>query len=505
VLLDHQYSERGLRWSQLKGDDADRAEVLRRAAELAGCDVALAQAEVHETRECYDDAPPRRRRRGWGHDDEPEGDLEVGDLLDVTVTITPAAGNPARVTSVVDEFEIAEVTPTANLAPYDSEYTGFMGNWGNTIDRWYRRAAIVIWPRSRAFALDELLTEPTTGAKPDTTQRERIDTLLRFWPTAVRTGDQRQLMPRALRLAVLTADPHLAEQLLEPFGVEALTPGDAAELIALGGQHGLEWLQQRLSTWTDQRHAWTPPVPRTTWTATLPDLCTRLRDEPASDIGTAAARTLTAHISQWLIGAVGDATQLVTPSRRASALDTLAAPTLAVLRAAGIADLPIVREHIRTTLREPGHTLDTLLVKVIETAAPLPADERTTIGIDTIATHARDALVASLAQPPRAADDWSINGLATSTCCEDCATLAAFLADPLARQLTWPLAKPRRQHIHHRLDEAELPVTHTTTRQGSPHKLVLTKTPELHRRDAERRRATERSLTIVEHYLGQPI
>ena len=254
VLLDHQYSERGLRWSQLKGDDADRAEVVRRAAELAGFDVALAQAEVHETRACYDDAPPRRRRRGWDHDDEPEGDLEVGDLLDVTVTITPAAGGLARVTSVADEFEIAEVTPTADLAPYDSEYTGFMGNWGNTIDRWYRRAAIVIWPRSRAFALDELLTEPTTGAKPDTTQRERIDTLLRFWPTAVRTGDQRQLMPRALRLAVLTADPHLAEQLLEPFGVEALTPADAAELIALGGQHGLEWLQQRLSTWTDPRH-----------------------------------------------------------------------------------------------------------------------------------------------------------------------------------------------------------------------------------------------------------
>ena len=112
--------------------------------------------------------------------------------------------------------------------------------------------------------------------------------------------------------------------------------------------------------------------------------------------------------------------------------------------------------------------------------------------------------MASLAEPPRATDGWSINGLAAATCCEDCATLAAFLADPLARKLTWPLAKPRRQHIHHQLDEAELPVTHTTTRQGSPHKLVLTKTPELHRRDAEHRRATERSLTTVEHYLRQP-
>ena len=27
-----------------------------------------------------------------------------------------------------------------------------MGNYGNTLDRWYRRAAVVVWPRDRAFA-----------------------------------------------------------------------------------------------------------------------------------------------------------------------------------------------------------------------------------------------------------------------------------------------------------------------------------------------------------------
>lgn len=28
-----------------------------------------------------------------------------------------------------------------------------MGNYGNTMDRWYRRAAIVLWPRERSFAV----------------------------------------------------------------------------------------------------------------------------------------------------------------------------------------------------------------------------------------------------------------------------------------------------------------------------------------------------------------
>jgi len=39
------------------------------------------------------------------------------------------------------------------MNPFDSEYTGFMGNWGNTLDRWYHRAAIVIWPRERTFVI----------------------------------------------------------------------------------------------------------------------------------------------------------------------------------------------------------------------------------------------------------------------------------------------------------------------------------------------------------------
>jgi hypothetical protein len=32
----------------------------------------------------------------------------------------------------------------------------------------------------------------------------------------------------------------------------------------------------------------------------------------------------------------------------------------------------------------------------------------------------------------------------------------------------WPLAKERRQHVHSRIDPAELPATHVTRRQGRP-------------------------------------
>jgi hypothetical protein len=48
-LLDHEYTERGLKWNRLKGVDRERAALLRAAAERAGCEAVLALAEVKET------------------------------------------------------------------------------------------------------------------------------------------------------------------------------------------------------------------------------------------------------------------------------------------------------------------------------------------------------------------------------------------------------------------------------------------------------------------------
>ena len=58
-LLDHQYTQRGLSWDRLKGADADRAALLRAAAEEAGCEAVLALAEIKET---WDTEPGRRGR-----------------------------------------------------------------------------------------------------------------------------------------------------------------------------------------------------------------------------------------------------------------------------------------------------------------------------------------------------------------------------------------------------------------------------------------------------------
>jgi len=119
-LLDHEYTARGLRWDLLKGADAARASALRTAAERLGCEVFLAQADVHETWQCESDPaewyPSRGRswRDSWddfdGDDDPGDGggdDLEpiLTDLVDSDIELRNwvAAGSkkPAAISSAV--------------------------------------------------------------------------------------------------------------------------------------------------------------------------------------------------------------------------------------------------------------------------------------------------------------------------------------------------------------------------------------------------------------------
>jgi hypothetical protein len=103
-------------------------------------------------------------------------------------------------------------------------------------------------------------------------------------------------------------------------------------------------------------------------------------------------------------------------------------------------------------------------------------------------------LRARLARPRRASGDWSIELPAGGCACELCSSLRSFLEDSSRRTFQWPLAKERRQHVHSRIDTAELPVTHVTTRQGRPYTLVLNKTDALFTREQEARTRDETDL-----------
>lgn len=524
-LLDHQYSERSLRWTQLKGEDAVRCDALRRAAELADCETALALVEIQETWDCSEPAP--RRRRGWWSDDESDDDVdevgdvdddedhELGELLESTVTITSVGEKTQRLAPDVQDAELAASTPTSSLTPYDTEYTGNMGNWGNTMDRWYRRASVVVWPRARSFALkakadpngavEELLTALADRTDDQHIQHDMVETLLRFWPDAVRRGGQRTLLPGALALAAKLRDANSAARLLEPFEISAVTPTDAAALLILDAEYGRRWIDDRITAWMKNRVPFgsEPAASRELWTEALPDLCRNLgkgnrrRDSTNAEV----TRTIVTQTWSWLEAAIVASTAMTRPSARHERMHELSPALLALMQATDIADDPTVRDQIVTAVSDQEFRLVPLLLPMIDASTSIPPGRLARLGLVSIAQHCADALHAELARPERASGDWSITSFTSSDSCQDCTELAAFLEDAERQTLIWPLAKPRRQHIHRCIDDAELPVTHRTTREGSPHKLVIAKTTDLFALDAQRRTAARASLTALQGLL----
>jgi len=165
-LLDHQYTQKGLGWKLLKNSDRLRANVLSQVAERLGLDIHLALAEIQELWDAYreDDDWYSSRHRHWESDEEDDSDEESSDsddddnyvlqeLIDGNVEIKhwiDVRGRAVRKPSAfAHDGEMCWTRATDEFNPFRSEYEGYMGNYGNTLDRLYRRAAIVLSPRKK--------------------------------------------------------------------------------------------------------------------------------------------------------------------------------------------------------------------------------------------------------------------------------------------------------------------------------------------------------------------
>src|SRR5271165_5533900 len=246
-LLDHEYTQRGLSWDRLKGADAERATLLRAAAEDAGCEAVLALTEIKETW----DTEPGRRGRG----------VDLTYIITSELTLSWWTGVPGGepVSLYVPDEQVCASTPSADLKPHDSEYTGYMGNYGNTMDRWYRRAAVVVWPRQHAFtaraeaspswALTELRARLDAGDL--VTARAAAESVAPFWK-----APDPELLEPALHTAAGLEDPGVALMLLRPFAVEWVTPAHGGGLAALAARYGESWHRNLLDAWFGSRNTW---------------------------------------------------------------------------------------------------------------------------------------------------------------------------------------------------------------------------------------------------------
>src|SRR5260370_15131459 len=282
-----------------------------------------------------------------------------------------------------------------------------MGNYGNTMDRWYRRAAVVVWPGQHAFtagaeaspswALTELRARLDAGDLVNA--RAAAESVAPFWK-APGPG----LLEPALHTAAALEDPGIALMLLRPFAVEWVTPGRAGGLAALAARYGEPWHQSLLDAWFGSRNTWhyTGDVDRKDWAGALPGLTAALRDAGAA----ATAGWLLAASWGWLDEDIRLWLRYRSPATRRKQLEELGKALAGLLAAA---DGTALAGEIVTVLREHGHDVLACLLPMLRAAGPGPSTP-----LEELARDCERRLTAITERPARADDDWSVPGPAAA-------------------------------------------------------------------------------------------
>lgn len=496
-LLDHQYTPSGLAWTRLKGADATGAAALQRVAEQLDAEIFLVLADVHETWSAEDDY---QGGDSWGYADDEDvpddgpSDPILGELIDSDIElrhwIAPDGSKLASDANGVADSELCFTRPSDDCEPFRSEHEGYMGNYGNTVDRWYHRAAVVMWPRERAFvirarqsprwAMAQIADRFNAGEPAQAQAWAR--SLLPFWKGALVGADGTALLRATLPVAAALGDADVAATLLAPFSLQQFAPKSARQYLRLLDRYGLAWCGKRLRQWAA---SWQAPDAQLAWLAqTLPTLIDSWNTATVAD-GPALATALLEERWRWLQAYIREIQASAAGTSRIKALADISPALLALIRGCRTVGQSAMQNQI----------VGTVLSAELPLAVPLGmlhVAESDTGDLAPVHAHCVQVLAARLAQPERAADDWSIRPPANCTgALGD--VLARFLTNPTERRLEWPLAKERRQVIHQLIDRHELPVRHETRRTGRPYTLVLEKT-----RDVFKHAAAERLLWAKE-------
>lgn len=516
-LLDHQYTQKGLGWQRLKGADAERAVALRDVAERLDCEVQLALADVHETWSCEDEEGygyGRRKRWSSRNDDDEEDDDAEGDaggdadghvlieLCDSDIELrhaVDASGKSVTPVARVDRNEVCFTKASVDLEPFQSEHEGYQGNWGNTVDRWYHRAAVVLWPRERTFvlrakespawALAELAKVLEAGELQ--TARRMAERLLPFWSGRVSAQAGGPFTTETLEVAGALDAPELAAALLGPLKLEHLLAAAAPRCAVLVRRYGLAWFRALVEQW-GRGHA---GPERGAFTKRLPAFCRALASS-ADELE--AARVLVQGELKWVAEAHASHCGWLPSKTGQKALVELHAPILGLLEACDIAQSPKLHRQVLDLIAAERGALVTGALRLLRLARDqYEPSELDRLGLLRVWEQCREELAARLAKGPRSASDWSIEPPARCGC-ELCRELAKFLRAKDRVELAWPLSKERRRHVHNVLDGHDLPVRHETERTGRPYSLVLRKTPALFERAAAERKAWEKDLQWLE-------
>lgn len=504
--LDHQYTEAGLKPGHLKGADKELHYNVAAVAESLGSRLYFGQVQRHLC-QFADDGSFGYGRRGYHRWSGDYDDLTIGESYEDEIVIDgwrDAHGKPANLAPLgCESSQLISLVPVEEWVPTRQDYEGYTGNAGNTLNRWYHKSVVAIWPESEhfeivtkmglRFAVAELLERRAILHKCAENELEQAcddcqklaECIIEHWPDRkyeyeASIGDVQPWLKQFAAELPKFDDPCLIDRFVEVvslrdwqvdlnqfvvtslrrLGVEAILPmlHRLVECVPPPNQYGirfLEGLATRDAKWLlkvakDKKHGGLS------------------RDQLHGLLAIAAAK-LSAHSKKLgekrrrHRGSPTDCWRVLTEAIIAADADCLgdmlglldSCPSVFEFRSFQVPAAVKLRKFALERHDElPGALADwieRLKVRLVDATSgePQPPSD-----------FRRDAQVGCE--------------------CKYCLQLGQFLADPALEHTQIPAAESNRSHMEHVINSQRLDVQTKTIRSGSPYSLGLTKTMASH-------------------------
>ncbi len=530
-LLDHQYSPKGIKWGNLKSKDKIRVQALCETAKQNDLEIFLTLADIQETWDCQVEYDYHSQYGGWGYDDEDEDDLdsmdedsiELHDLIaDETIIRhwTDITGKQIKYPELSVRGQYVGWTKASNdCKPFESEYEGYMGNWGNTMEYWYHRAAIVLWLKEDHYnvllefnptkVIEELLRMAQDKNRKDRVT-ETVNHLLNDW-TGLDKSAKATDYNRVLKLACLINNADDADLLLAKLDREALTPSSISHIIQLEKVYGTAWCIKLLEQWYAGKGRAGIGLRTSVYTgsSSTVDSLEKIILKLVSTQTTSHAELINWFVNhQWQN--LQDANESQLKSFQAAELEERAKERFkqikALIQSCLLSQSQSVHNEIihymmkHQSLYSSVRLVDLLtnIKEEFQLDKQYQSESFSSWMYKELSQTLSDRLKTEQKKGGRKSGDWSIVDRNICTC-HDCLDLNDFLQSSDLQKKIWPINKDRRFHIHQIITKMRIPVTHQTQRTGSPHKLVLIKTKELFLQDKIRIKEINKALkTLLE-------
>jgi hypothetical protein len=394
----------------------------------------------------------------------------------------------------VEEDEVLDPDSLTDVTP-EEDFQGYTGNEGSPLERWYRHAAVFLWPEARHFQIicsrDSRGVVPELGrmidrrkhakskdrATLDAQCRELAAAIIARWPEREFSGapaegedpsagslleclvtlDAPQLIGDFLGAAMnkdASADPRRSVvRVAEKFGWQTFRP----QLVSVMKDTNTESMERNVRLLESVCTA--KPRKKDGWA----DLAIVLAQELVSAIESLdGQRSPNSYVDEdWYPRKLNRAEVLAGVARSLIATDQSDLMSRFIDHAlATPKKYPLTEAHIKAI-----DSLRPWLTKHVK--GPFPALSRWLEGV-------RRQLEALTAQEPQEPKDF--RRAAPVDCnCELCSELKRFLEDPREKVHRFPVRKELRRHLHSQIDRNKIDLIHQTERKGSPQTLVCTK------------------------------